>query len=245
MTSIGIRLSVLVGVLFLAACSRPDAPGGPAATGIVVSVAPATARVPPGGTASFAGSVTGTVDTLVDWSITEGPAGGTVSPTGVYTAPPVEGVFHVVATSHADPSCQQVASVTVNTSASAVPAPGADAGIRIDPTSATLDACKGQVFAATVGGLADGSVTWAVTEPGGGTVTNGVYVSPATPGTYHVVATSVAEPSRVAQATVTVGAEEVKAVAIAPGSGAVSPAGSLALAATVTTSCGTFSSAGP
>jgi hypothetical protein len=76
-------------------------------------------------------------------------------------------------------------------------------------------------------------------------VTNGVYVSPATPGTYHVVATSVAEPSRVAQATVTVGVEKVEAVAIAPGSGAVSPAGSLALAATVTTSCGTFPAAGP
>jgi parallel beta-helix repeat protein len=47
--------------------------------------------------------------------------------------------------------------------------------------------------------------TWAVQEPGGGTIdANGVYTAPAGQGTYHVVATSTADPTKSDQATVTV-----------------------------------------
>ncbi len=244
MTSTAIRLSLALAALGLASCTNPGAPAGPAATGVVVTVSPGTARVLPGGTAPFSGIVTGTVDTLVDWSVAEGPAGGSVTASGVYSAPTLDGVYHVVAASHADPSRQQVAIVTVSQSPSAAPSPAP--GITLDPPTATLDACKGQVFTATVTGLADPSVTWAVTEGGaGGTVTNGIYAAPSTGGTYHVVATSVADPARVAQATVTVGAEKVVSVSVAPGGGAVSPGGSQPFAATVTTSCGTFPAGGP
>jgi chitinase len=67
--------------------------------------------------------VTGTVETSVDWSIAEGPAGGSVSTSGVYTAPVADGVYHVVAASRADPSRQRVASVTVGLSDSPAPSP--------------------------------------------------------------------------------------------------------------------------
>lgn len=60
----------------------------------------------------------------------------------------------------------------------------------------------------------------ALDEAGGGTVANGVYSAPQAPGTYHVVATSTADP---ASATVTLG-------------------GTLTFGALVTTSCGTFAS---
>ena len=123
MTSTPIRLSVFLAVLVLAACGKTGVPGGPAATGIVVTVSPRTAFVLPGGTTTFAGSVTGTVETSVDWSIAEGPAGGSVSTSGVYTAPVADGVYHVVAASRADPSRQRVASVTVGLSDSPAPSP--------------------------------------------------------------------------------------------------------------------------
>lgn len=55
-------------------------------------------------------------------------------------------------------------------------------------------------------GLIGTAVTWSVREgSAGGTVTPaGLYSAPATPGTYHVVATSVADPSKSAAAVVTV-----------------------------------------
>jgi hypothetical protein len=74
---------------------------------------------------------------------------------------------------------------------------------------ATLDACQGQVFTATVTNASNTAATWVVTEAGGGTVTNGVYTAPQAPGTYHVVATSVADPTKSVQGTITVGPEKV------------------------------------
>ena len=60
-------------------------------------------------------------------------------------------------------------------------------------------------FTASVTSTADLRVTWAVTEASGGAVdSSGLYTAPATPGTYHVVATSVAVPTASGQATVNV-----------------------------------------
>jgi len=122
-----------------------------------------------------------------------------------------------------------------------VPGPPGSAGvISINPAAATLPACKATVFTATVTSASDSALNWTVVEAGGGTVVNGIYTAPQTPGTYHVVATSAADGSRTAQATVIVGPEKVLSVAVAPGTGSVLPNGQLAFAATVTTSCGTF-----
>jgi hypothetical protein len=49
----------------------------------------------------------------VTWSVQEGAAGGTITPTGVYTAPENAGTYHVVATSAADISRTAVAAVAV------------------------------------------------------------------------------------------------------------------------------------
>lgn len=60
-------------------------------------------------------------------------------------------------------------------------------------------------FTAEVTGTTDTTVTWSVQEPGGGTITaGGFYTAPATEGTYHVVATSVADPTVSDSAEVTV-----------------------------------------
>jgi hypothetical protein len=55
-----------------------------------------------------------------------------------------------------------------------------------------------------------------------------------------VVATSLADGSARGSATVTVGPARVLSVAVAPGQTSVASGGSLAFAASLTTTCGTF-----
>ena len=60
-------------------------------------------------------------------------------------------------------------------------------------------------FIATVNDAVDTTVTWSVVEETGGEITSlGFYTSPSSPGTYHVRATSVADPDKFAEAEVTV-----------------------------------------
>src|SRR5207253_1196223 len=59
--------------------------------------------------------VSGTADQAVTWSVQEGASGGSVDAAGVYTAPPnTEGTWHVVATSHADPSKSAISAITAS-----------------------------------------------------------------------------------------------------------------------------------
>jgi uncharacterized protein YjdB len=206
-----------------------------AAPVIAVSVSPATASLLTGGTVTFSATVTGTTagqSTAATWSV---PAGsGTINAsTGAYVAPATAGTYVVTATSVADGTKKATATVTVT-------APAPVVAISISPTTATLDACMGRVFTASVTNTSNTAVTWTITEAGGGTVTGGAYIAPTAAGTYHVVAVSQADPSKTATATVTVGAEKVLSVTVAPGSGTVSATGTLAFAATVTTTCGSF-----
>lgn len=65
-----------------------------------------------------------------------------------------------------------------------------------------------QEFEASVNGAVDTKVTWSVVEPEGGTIvpipnTNkAIYTAPTTTGTFHVQATSVADPTKSALATI-------------------------------------------
>jgi hypothetical protein len=250
-------LSLLVVVAVAAAAcggssSAPAAGSPPAGQGIVVATSPLEADVPPGGSVKFTARVTGTADGSVTWSVDEAD-GGTVDSSGVYTAPAAEGTFHVRA-EHASTASASGAASTANAAPSTSLKKGGTTStvrvgkgggaqtvaISLSPATASLDACKGQVLVATVSGASDTRVTWSVAEAGGGTVTNGIYTSPEVPGTYTVVAASVADPTKTAQATITVGPEKVLSIALDPGNGTALPNGTLALAATVTTSCGTF-----
>jgi hypothetical protein len=220
-------------VALVGACTAsPPADGpAPADQSVVVVTAPSQADVEPGTAVQFAAQVTGTSDPSVSWSVDEA-GGGTVGANGLYTAPATEGTYHVRAAS-------AVASGSSGTSVVRVKATRA-LSISISPASATLDACKAQVFTASVTNSPDATVTWSVTEAGGGTVANGAYTPPPTAGTYHVVATSVADSTKAAVATVTVGPEKILSVAVVPGSGTVQASGALAFSASVTTTCGTF-----
>jgi Galactose oxidase, central domain len=113
----------------------------------------------------------------------------------VYTAPQVPGTYHVIATSVADATKSGSATVTVPPVA-----------ISIFPTMDTLGPDGLRTFVAPVTGTNNTAVTWNITEgAAGGTIdANGNYVAPGGQGTFHVVATSVADPTKSAQATVTV-----------------------------------------
>ncbi len=80
--------------------------------------------------------------------------------------------------------------------------------VQVSPATVTLDPGQAASFSARVTSPTDNSVAWSVTESGGGSVVStgadtASYTAPATPGTYHVVATSVADPARSASAVVT------------------------------------------
>ena len=77
-----------------------------------VTVAPATAVIDIGKTLQLSSSVTGAVDTAVQWSVVQA-GGGKVSAAGLYTAPLTQGTFRVKAVSVADPSKSATCDVRV------------------------------------------------------------------------------------------------------------------------------------
>jgi hypothetical protein len=75
----------------------------------------------------------------------------------------------------------------------------------VTPATAGLQIGQTQSFSATFPGMASTAVSWAVQETNGGSISAaGLYTAPATAGIYHVIATSVADPTRTIATTVTV-----------------------------------------
>jgi hypothetical protein len=224
-------------VAAISACGESNTPATsppPAGSGVTVAVQPATAQVQPSAKVAFAAAVTGALNTSVRWSVLEA-AGGTVDTTGGYTAPGSAGVFHVVAVSVAEPTASGSATVTVTSPPPVV--------VTVTPATATVDACLTLTLAATVTGTSSTAVTWSVLEgAAGGSITpGGVYTASSTGGIYHLVATSVADPSKSATATVTV-TERVLSVQVTPATITVPAGGTAQFTATVTTTCGSFAS---
>jgi alpha-tubulin suppressor-like RCC1 family protein len=93
------------------------------------------------------------------------------------------------------------------TAASYSPVPVQVGAVSVTVTPATASVTGGQTraFTAVVAGAVNQAVTWSVQEAGGGSMTaGGLYIAPSTGGTYHVVATSVADPSKIGTAIVMV-----------------------------------------
>ena len=209
-------------IFLLAGCSVF---GSPAAStpSIKLSVSPASASLKPRNTQQFTVSVTGTSNTSVTWSAT----GGTVSASGVYTAPTTPGSYVVTATSMADKAVSASAAVTVN----------AGISISISPASASILVKGTQQFTAAVSGVSNTAVTWSAS--GGSVSSSGLYTAPSTPGTYMVTVTSASDNTTSASATVTVNPVPVVAVTISPISAAILTSGKQQFTATVTGSSNT------
>ena len=203
---------------------------GQAVQPVSVAVDPATATVPANGTQVFAAAVAGTTNLSVTWTVQPGSSCGSVSAGGVYTAPNAGATCTVVATSAADTTKSGSATVTVTPPPAHV--------VAISPGSASVLTGGTTTFSATVTGTTAGestAVTWSV-PAGAGSIgaSTGVYVAPASPGTYVVTATSVATPSGIKTATVTVTAAPVIAVSVSPATSTIVAGGTATFAATVT-----------
>ena len=104
-----------------AAPSAPPPSSPSSSSAIAVSISPASANVPAGGSQQFTATVTGASNTAVTWEV-NGVAGGnnaagTITSAGLYTAPaavPATPTVQVSAVSQADASKSAAASVTIN-----------------------------------------------------------------------------------------------------------------------------------
>jgi hypothetical protein len=135
----------------------------------------------------------------------------------------------------ADPTKSGSATVTVS-------APVTPISVSVSPGTGTVNGCQTLALTATVTGGAAGSsraVTWSILEgAGNGSVSaSGVYTAPDGQGTVHVVATSVADPTKSASAALTV-ATKILSVAVNPPTISLPTSGTTQFSATVTTTCG-------
>lgn len=106
--------------------------------------------------------------------------------------------------------------------------------ISVTPATATVERNHTATFTTSVFNSTNTQVIWSVVEAGGGTITSfGVYTAPSTEGTYHVKATSVADPTKSATATVAVTGGPVS-VTISPSPATVTVNGMNTFTATVT-----------
>jgi hypothetical protein len=173
-----------IGLFFLAIILLASSCGGGSATApssliTVKATAPKTTVVV-GQTLTFTATVTGTTNTAVTWSVSGGASNGTISTTGVYTAPPTvpnPPTVTVTAISQADPTKSGSATVTVVASASGIQ-------VSVQPATASVSDFLTQQFTATVTGTSNTAVTWQVNGVTGGSQkfgfisSTGLYVAP-------------------------------------------------------------------
>jgi hypothetical protein len=179
------------------------------AVSVSISISPTTITLGQGQQQPFTATVTGTTNTAVTWSFS--PAVGTLSSTGVYTAPATISstlTVTVKAISVADPT--KSASATVTLQLPAPPPPPPAVSVTLTPASITLGPGQQQPFTATVTGtgntpVGNTAVTWSFTPMIGTLTATGVYTAPATISGTQVVTikvTSFADPTKSASATV-------------------------------------------
>jgi hypothetical protein len=197
MRSLAIFTSIFA-LILLVGCGSSGSGSGSGGGGVHIAVSPSS-NVSVGVTLTqqFTATVTGTSNTAVTWGLSgtgcSGAACGTISGTGLYTAPstPPSSNVTVAATLTADTSMSASVAFKV-----------VDIAVTIAPKTATVALNGQQQFSATAGpGNAPQTFTWSVTCPSGpcGTVdNNGLYTAPASlpnPTTMTITATSTIDPN--------------------------------------------------
>ena len=162
---------------------------------VAVSLNQTDVTIDVGNQFTFIANVTGTVNTAVSWAIQEGASGGSITSSGIYTAPGTHGTFHVITTSQADTTQKVTATVTV-----------APLLVSVSPPSDALGPLGVRVFSPTVNTSLNANVTWSVQEgaAGGSITASGQYTAPNNTGLFHVVATSIQDPTKNGAASVTI-----------------------------------------
>lgn len=189
--------------------------GSPPNHTVTVMVQPPTANVTLGQSQQFQGTVTGSSNGAVSWNVNGIVGGnsttGTISPSGLYSAPatmPDPATVTVTAVSQADPQASGSAAVTLTQ---------INIAVSVAPPTASVPTGGAQVFTATVSGATSSTVTWSVNGIAGGNATLGtivannagsaVYAAPIlipSPASVNITATSTADPTKSGSATVTI-----------------------------------------
>ena len=210
--------AILIQAIAFIACAGTTSRSGsnPPPPLVTVTVQPASATLFLGQTQQFQASVGGITNTGVSWAV-NGTAGGsstlgTISATGLYTAPavlPTSTTLSISATSAADSNASGSATITLED----------DIVIGISPPSVTIAAGTSQVFTASV--TASGSpalgVAWSVNGIAGGNGTVGTIaangagsamytapIAPPSPPSVTITATSVADATKSGSASATI-----------------------------------------
>jgi hypothetical protein len=139
----------------------------PAATSVSVSLSPTSANVQVGRSQQFTATVSGTTNTAVNWLAGGIPRGnssvGTISSTGLYTAPSSVPTSLVTVTAQSAANSTSSANATVTI----LPAP-TPVSVSISPTSASVHVNQSQQFTATISGTTNTAVNWLVGGIAGG-----------------------------------------------------------------------------
>jgi hypothetical protein len=200
-----------------------------------VVVTPAFMAPAAGATVQFSASIQGvTANDSVTWSTTI----GTITSSGIFTAPMSGGGGRVTATSNADPTKSATATVTVASSTNTKnPTTASDVtSVTLSPATAASITGGTLPFKAIVqGSTTNTSVTWKALL--GSISSAGQYTAPAKAGTDVVTATSIEDPSKAGTATIKVTTPGttpvVTSVAVSPTSSSISTGGVLHFAASV------------
>lgn len=186
-------------------------PPPPPPQSVIVTVSPTGGSVLLGNSQTFSATVTNATNTNVTWSVNRIPNGsastGTISSTGVYTAPadlPSPATVNVTATSEADTTKSANAQITITS----------DIAIAMTPSTAGVELGATQGFHATItsAGHPDATVRWSISgstcPTACGTVDlSGNYTAPAilpSPASATLTAQSVADPSKQTSASITI-----------------------------------------
>jgi hypothetical protein len=164
-------------VIFAAGCKS-----GTAGRVISVTIQPDGVNVVIGTTLQFTATVAETAQQDVTWSVVGDASEGTISNTGLYTAPgvvPTPAQVTVMAVSHKDPT--KSATAIIKVTATATPSPVV---VVVSPVTASVANFATQQFAAKVSGSTNTAVTWQVNGTAGGSRAlgfisgSGLYVAP-------------------------------------------------------------------
>src|SRR5215469_5407477 len=200
------RLAASVLVYLVGNSPAPSTPAPPSPSSptqsMSMQLSPVTVSLAPQQTAHFTVNTTGGLSTAATWSVV--PNMGTIS-NGMYSAPasiPSPTTVTVVATSMSDPSKNASAAITLQKSSN-LPS---GVSVLISPSSTSLSAGQTTQFTATVTGTNDTSVLWSVTPTVGSVSSSGQYTAPSSISSQqvlYVTAKSVADPTQIASALVT------------------------------------------
>jgi hypothetical protein len=161
---------------------------------VSISLSPDMASLQTGGQQQFTATISGTSNTAVTWSA----SGGMITTSGLYTAPTVAGTYTVTAVSAANSTMSSSATVSVSAPQTV--------SITISPTLVAMPEKWQQQFSAAVSGSTNTGVTWAIAKGTGTISQSGLYTAPQAAETDVVTATSQADNSKSASATITVAA---------------------------------------